>query len=108
MYMRAVGDSDIYRSLLATVGSNPYCMTATPMDLVNMTAYMHGQHLCMFDEQFLCAILRSAGFTHACPRPFLNGYDLEVRDWETLYAFAGFDTFDSMRPAIDMATPRSS
>jgi hypothetical protein len=78
------------------------------MDLVNMTAYMHGQHLCMFDEEYLCAMLRNVGFTHVCPRPFLKGYDLEVRDWETLYAFAGFDTFDNIRPAIEMATPRKT
>ncbi len=106
-YIRSLTDTKAYEDLKSHTNGGQYCVTGTPMDLVNMTAYMYGQHMCMFDEKYLCGLLEKAGFSHSSTRPFLKGYDLEVRDWESLYVFAGFRDLQQCEEAIRIAMPNA-
>ena len=82
------------------VGASDYCVTGTPFDLVNMTAYMHGEHHTMFDSRFLCGLLQEAGFPHVRQREYDAHFDLPDRDWESLYAYAGFQDWEAVATAI--------
>jgi len=59
--------------------------SGSPLDLVNYIAYMGGQHHYMFDEENLVNILRKVGFVNAEPRSFIEGLDLQERDYGTIY-----------------------
>jgi predicted SAM-dependent methyltransferase len=60
----------------------------TRIDYVNYMAYMDGHHKYMFDEENLLHILSSKGFKDPHLRPFDPTLDLQVRDYESIYAEA--------------------
>jgi predicted SAM-dependent methyltransferase len=60
----------------------------TRIDYVNYIAYMDGHHNYMFDEENLIYILKSKGMRNVRLREFSPSLDLEVRDWESIYAEA--------------------
>ena len=60
----------------------------SPIDIINYTAYMAGEHKHMFDIQGLLAILKEAGFKTPVRREYNPSIDLEVRQWESIYAKA--------------------
>jgi predicted SAM-dependent methyltransferase len=56
------------------------------MDILNYTAYMDGHHKHMFDSEGLLNILSSVGFQNVAQREFDPEMDLEIHDWESIYA----------------------
>lgn len=58
------------------------------MDILNYTAYMDGEHKHLFDPEGLLNILSKAGFQRVEQRQFDPDLDLEVHDWESIYAVA--------------------
>lgn len=60
----------------------------TPIDYINYTAYMCGLHKHMFDEDNLLLLMRKAGFNSATLVKYDPEYDLQIRDWESIYAAA--------------------
>ncbi len=58
------------------------------IDHINQIAYMGGSHKYMFDEENLLYLLKSNGFKNAHIRNFNPEIDLEVRDFESIYAEA--------------------
>ncbi|WP_197502049.1 methyltransferase domain-containing protein [Mycobacterium sp. E2733] len=56
------------------------------MDILNYTAYMNGDHKHMFDVEGLLNILSKAGFQNVTQREFDPDLDLEMHDWESIYA----------------------
>jgi predicted SAM-dependent methyltransferase len=106
-YVQAFTDDAVLEELLRNAGTSEYCVTGSPMDLLNMTAYMHGQHRTMFDSGYLCGLLRNAGFAYAAPRPCDSRFDLPERDWESLYAFAGSRPFEQCEQNIAAAEPKT-
>lgn len=60
----------------------------TPIDYINYTAYMCGLHKHMFDEDNLLVLMRKAGFDGVTLSKYDPDYDLEIRDWESIYAVA--------------------
>jgi predicted SAM-dependent methyltransferase len=60
----------------------------TKIDYVNYTAYMDCEHKYMFDEQNLVFVLTSKGFRNVRLREFDPTLDLEVRQFESIYAEA--------------------
>jgi predicted SAM-dependent methyltransferase len=79
---RTILDRDKY------FGYKPAYNNTTPLDYVNYTAYMDGEHRYMFDEDNLLYILESKGFKNVCLREFDPSVDLRDRDFESLYAEA--------------------
>jgi hypothetical protein len=49
---------------------------------------MDGEHKYMFDEENLVFILRSKGLKNVRLRQFDSSIDLQVRDFESIYAIA--------------------
>ncbi|MFK8114884.1 MAG: methyltransferase domain-containing protein [Rubripirellula sp.] len=60
----------------------------SPIDYVNYTAYMAGEHKHMFDQDNLVAVLQKAGFENGAAREFNPKRDIAERDFESVYAFA--------------------
>lgn len=60
----------------------------TRIDCVNYMAYMDDHHKYMFDEENLVHILKAKGFKNARLRAFDPKLDLQMRDYESLYAEA--------------------
>lgn len=58
------------------------------IDYVNYIAYMNGEHKMMFDQENLTLILKNTGFSKVSKRNFDIQQDLEVRNRESIYAFA--------------------
>lgn len=58
------------------------------MDILNYTAYMDGEHKHLFDPDGLLSIISDAGFQTVTQREFDPDLDLEVHDWESIYALA--------------------
>lgn len=58
----------------------------SPIDYINYTAYMDGHHKHMFDEENLICVLLRSGFSNARLDRYNKEYDLELRDWESIYA----------------------
>jgi predicted SAM-dependent methyltransferase len=58
----------------------------TPLDYLRFVAYCGGGHKNMFDGDSLLEFLRSGGLKNVSLRGFDRELDLEVRDWETIYA----------------------
>jgi predicted SAM-dependent methyltransferase len=56
------------------------------IDYVNYMAYMDGHHRYMFDDENIIVILKRAGFRNVSLRDFDRTLDLEVRDFESIYA----------------------
>lgn len=76
-----------------TTGYGPgICDTGSLIDQLNYTAYMGGEHKYMFDSQSLVNLLLVCGFNEVTPRVFDPSIDMEVRDWESIYA-EGFKPF---------------
>jgi predicted SAM-dependent methyltransferase len=69
-------------------GYKPAYNHTTRIDYVNYTAYMNGEHKYMFDEENLLHILESKGFKNVHLRQFDPSLDLQVRDFESIYAEA--------------------
>jgi len=57
------------------------------IDYVNYIAYMDGKHRYMFDEENLVVILAKSGFRNVRLRDFDETLDMEVRDFQTIYAY---------------------
>lgn len=70
------------------LGHSPGVCGSAPIDLVNYTAYMGGEHRHMFDIDGLLAVLCDAGFVDVGERPFDPTIDLADRRHETIYATA--------------------
>ena len=64
------------------------CDTGSPIDQVNLIAYLGGQHCYMFDKVNLVNILKRNGFSEVELREFEEGLDLKERDHESIYALA--------------------
>ena len=64
------------------------CDTGSPIDQVNLIAYLGGQHCYMFDKVNLVNILKRNGFSQVELREFEEGLDLKERDHESIYALA--------------------
>ena len=64
------------------------CDTGSPIDQVNLIAYLGGQHCYMFDEVNLVNILKKNGFFEVRARDFEQGLDLKEREQESIYAIA--------------------
>ena len=64
------------------------CDTGSPIDQVNLIAYLGGQHCYMFDKVNLVNILKRNGFSQVKLRGFEEGLDLKERDHESIYALA--------------------
>lgn len=62
--------------------------TGSHLDQVNYIAYMGGNHFYLFDEENLTNTLKRGGFQKVEKRSFDPQLDLEVRDFESIYAFA--------------------
>lgn len=105
-YVRAFQEPELLGYLSQHSAGTDYRVTGCPMDLLNMTAYMHGQHRTMFDSEYLCGMLRNAGFAYASPRPFDEAFDLPDRDWESLYAFAGSIPFEQCAGMVEASRPK--
>jgi predicted SAM-dependent methyltransferase len=60
----------------------------TKIDYLNYIAYMDGHHQYMFDEENLIFLLQSKGFQHVRLREFDPSLDLQMRDFESIYAEA--------------------
>jgi SAM-dependent methyltransferase len=58
------------------------------MDEVNFIVLKHAAHQYMFDEDNLVKVLEVAGFKNARLREFDATLDLELRDYESIYALA--------------------
>jgi predicted SAM-dependent methyltransferase len=58
------------------------------LDYINQIAYMGGSHKYMFDEENILYLLRSNGFRKVHLRNFNPEIDLEIRDFESIYAEA--------------------
>jgi predicted SAM-dependent methyltransferase len=56
------------------------------LDYVNYMAYMDGHHRYMFDEENLLVILEKYGFRNVKLREFDMTLDMEVRNFQTIYA----------------------
>jgi predicted SAM-dependent methyltransferase len=56
------------------------------IDYVNYMAYMDGHHKYMFDEENIIVILKKAGLRNVRLTDFNKTLDLEVRDFESIYA----------------------
>jgi predicted SAM-dependent methyltransferase len=70
------------------LGYEPAYNRTTPIDYVNYTAYMGGQHKYMFDEENLIFILKAKGFRNVRLRNFDSSIDLQERAFESIYAEA--------------------
>ena len=70
------------------VSPSTVCDTGSPIDQVNLIAYLGGQHCYMFDSVNLVNILKKNGFPHVELRDFEEGLDLRERDHESIYALA--------------------
>lgn len=97
----------------------------TPIDYVNYTAYMDGEHKHLFDQENLVAIMKQAGFENAQARSFDAALDLPDRDYESIYAIASkpafemnlsdppkaraaaFEQTENVSPVADALLPRS-
>ena len=66
----------------------PAFNNTTKIDFLNYNAYMDGEHKYMFDEENLVFILRSKGLKNVRLRQFDSSIDLQVRDFESIYAIA--------------------
>lgn len=66
----------------------PAYNNTTRIDYVNYIAYMDRHHKYMFDEENLLYILKSKGFRNAHLRQFDPSLDVEVREYESIYAEA--------------------
>ena len=64
------------------------CDTGSPIDQLNLIAYLGGQHCYMFDPVNLVNILKKNGFSEVREREFEVGLDLLERDHESIYALA--------------------
>ena len=64
------------------------CDTGSPIDQVNLIAYLGGQHCYMFDQVNLVNILKKNGFSEVRIRDFQEDLDLKERDHESIYAIA--------------------
>ncbi len=64
------------------------CDTGSPIDQVNLIAYLGGQHCYMFDKTNLVNILRMNGFSEVKERSFQADLDRIERDGESIYALA--------------------
>ena len=64
------------------------CDTGSPIDQVNLIAYLGGQHCYMFDKVNLVNILKRNGFSQVELRNFEEDLDLKERDHESIYALA--------------------
>jgi predicted SAM-dependent methyltransferase len=60
----------------------------TRIDYLNYVAYMDGHHKYLFDEENLLHILTARGFRNARLRHFDPALDLQLRDFESIYAEA--------------------
>ena len=70
------------------IGHKPAFNNTSRIDYLNYTAYMDGEHKYMFDEENLIFILKSKGMKNVSIREFDPNLDLEVRDFESIYATA--------------------
>ena len=66
----------------------PAFNNSTKIDVVNYTAYMGGEHKYMWDEENLLHVLKTKGFSDVKLREFDPALDLQVRDYESIYAIA--------------------
>jgi len=66
----------------------PAFNNTTRIDYVNYMAYMNGLHKYMFDEENLLHVLEARGFRNVRRRGFEPQLDLEMRDYESIYAEA--------------------
>ncbi|MEM1226492.1 MAG: methyltransferase domain-containing protein [Planctomycetota bacterium] len=60
----------------------------SPIDVVNYTAYMNGEHKHLFDQDNLVAVLAKAGFADSAAREFDDQTDIKSRDYASIYASA--------------------
>jgi predicted SAM-dependent methyltransferase len=58
------------------------------LDFINYVAYMDGHHKYMFDPENLLKVIEKAGFKNARRRNFNPEIDLQVRNFESIYAEA--------------------
>ena len=72
----------------SSVCPSTICDTGSPIDQVNLIAYLGGQHCYMFDKVNLVNILKNNGFEDTKAREFEKGLDLAERDHESIYAVA--------------------
>lgn len=69
-------------------GYEPAFNATSMINYVNYVAYMDGHHKYMFDEENLIADIEKSGFKSVRLRGFDRTIDLEVRDFESIYAEA--------------------
>jgi predicted SAM-dependent methyltransferase len=70
------------------LGYEPAFNRTTPIDYINYTAYMAGEHKYMFDEDNLLFILERRGFRNVHSRQFDPDIDSPERRFESIYAEA--------------------
>lgn len=64
----------------------PAAIILSEIDYVNYMAYLGDEHKHLFDIDNLCALFRDAGFKEVKPRKMISGLDMEVRDYQSIYA----------------------
>jgi predicted SAM-dependent methyltransferase len=55
------------------------------IDYINYIGYLNGHHKHLFDTNNLIAFFVKGGFSKVKKRDFINGLDLKVRDYESIY-----------------------